>query len=132
MPPRQFVSETPANARLSQSPQKTYARPDVRRTSGREPSATGKEQQPGQVSRPWADAAADVPNVTEREAAVLRQVARGRSNAEIAGALFLTEATVKTYVSRLLTKLNLRDRVQLAVLAYESGLVQAGDRGLDE
>src|SRR5690606_23835460 len=53
---------------------------------------------------------ADVPNVTEREAAVLRQVARGRSNAEIAGALFLTEATVKTYVSRLLTKLNLRPR----------------------
>ncbi len=72
---------------------------------------------------------APLPNVTEREAAVLRQVARGRSNAEIASALFLTEATVKTYVSRLLTKLNLRDRVQLAVLAYESGLVQAGDRG---
>ena len=73
---------------------------------------------------------APLPNVTEREAAVLRQVARGRSNTEIASALFLSEATVKTYVSRLLTKLNLRDRVQLAVLAYESGLVQAGDRDL--
>ena len=77
-------------------------------------------------------AAAPVPralpdDVTERETAVLRLVARGRSNSEIAAALYLSEATVKTYVSRLLTKLDRRDRVQLAVLAYETGLVRAGE-----
>jgi DNA-binding NarL/FixJ family response regulator len=64
--------------------------------------------------------------VTERETEVLRLVASGRSNAEIASALFLSEATVKTYVSRLLTKLGVRDRVQLSVLAYETGLVRPG------
>ncbi len=68
-----------------------------------------------------------LPQVTERENEVLRLIARGLSNSEIAGALFLSEATVKTYVSRLLAKLALRDRVQLAVLAYESGLVRAGE-----
>jgi DNA-binding NarL/FixJ family response regulator len=66
-------------------------------------------------------------DVTERETAVLKLVARGLSNTEIAGELYLSEATVKTYVSRLLTKLDRRDRVQLAVLAYETGLVKAGE-----
>jgi DNA-binding NarL/FixJ family response regulator len=65
-------------------------------------------------------------SLTERETAVLRLVARGLSNTDIADDLFLSEATVKTYVSRLLTKLDRRDRVQLAVLAYETGLVVAG------
>ena len=64
--------------------------------------------------------------VTDRELEVLRLVARGMSNADIGAELFLSEATVKTYVSRLLAKLGQRDRVQLAVLAYESGLVAAG------
>jgi DNA-binding NarL/FixJ family response regulator len=65
--------------------------------------------------------------LSERETGVARLVARGRSNAEIAAELYLSEATVKTYVSRLLTKLDLRDRVQVAVWAYESGLVRVGD-----
>jgi DNA-binding NarL/FixJ family response regulator len=66
--------------------------------------------------------------LSEREKQVLTLVAAGDSNQAIAAALFLSEATVKTYVSRLLAKLRLRDRVQLAVLAYESGLVRAGTR----
>ena len=61
-------------------------------------------------------------------AEVMRLVARGLSNPAVGAELFLSEATVKTYVSRLLAKLHLRDRVQLAVLAYESGLVSAGKR----
>ncbi|MEV5510199.1 response regulator [Streptomyces orinoci] len=61
--------------------------------------------------------------VTQREREVLVLVGRGMTNAEIAEALFITVGTVKTYVSRLLTKLNARDRVQLVILAYESGLV---------
>ena len=64
--------------------------------------------------------------LTEREQEVLRLIAGGRSNAEIAGDLFLGVSTVKTYVNRLLTKLDLRDRTQAVVWAYEHGLVRPG------
>jgi DNA-binding NarL/FixJ family response regulator len=80
------------------------------------------------VSRPQPSPGAprQLEELSERELEVLKLIARGCSNDEIALELFVTRATVKTHVTHILTKLRLRDRVQAVVLAYESGLVQPG------
>lgn len=74
---------------------------------------------------PSRDQTADsgVSRLTERERETLQLIGRGLSNAEIAAALFVTQTTVRTYVSRILSKVGARDRAQLVVVAYESGLV---------
>ena len=81
------------------------------------------------MRRPMPGAAAPdaLAGLTERELEVVRLVARGRSNAEIAGELVVSDATVKTHVARILSKLGLRDRIQVVVLAYETGFVQPGE-----
>lgn len=78
------------------------------------------------VSGAHPDATAESFDLTDRELDVLRLVAKGQSNAEIASELFVSEGTVKTHVARILAKLGVRDRTQAVVLAYERGIVRPG------
>jgi len=75
---------------------------------------------------PGTTAATAAGRLSERELGVVRLVAQGLSNAEIAARLYLSEATVKSHIARILAKLDLRDRVQIAVYAYEHGIVRPG------
>jgi len=79
-----------------------------------------RQQQPDQPLPPALDA------LTQRETEVLRLIARGLSNTEISNNLVIAEQTTKTYVGRILAKLNLRDRAQAVVVAYETGLITPG------
>ncbi|WGW13017.1 response regulator transcription factor [Saxibacter everestensis] len=78
------------------------------------------------VEKDSSGAPSPLERLTERELEVMKEIAQGLSNSEIAAKFFLSEATIKTHVGRILSKLEVRDRVQAVVLAYEQGLVKPG------
>ena len=78
------------------------------------------------IERFAASEGVEMPELTEREQVVLRELARGRSNLEIASGLFVSVETVKSHVASILMKLGVRDRTQAVIVAYESGFVQPG------
>jgi DNA-binding NarL/FixJ family response regulator len=84
------------------------------------------------AAAPPAEPPAALDDLTPRELEVFRLLAKGMSNAEIAAQLFISGATVKTHVTRLLMKLDLRDRVQAVVLAYETGIVRPRARQINK
>ncbi len=92
-----------------------------------DPSVTGQVIGRFAQAGPGVARSERLDELTEREREVLEQIAKGLSNAEIAEALFVSETTVKTHVSNVLSKLALRDRVQAVVFAYEHGLVKPGE-----
>jgi DNA-binding NarL/FixJ family response regulator len=90
------------------------------------PSITRKVIE-GFIARPaHRSSEAELRRLTERETEILRLLATGKSNSELAAKLFLGEGTIKTHVSNVLTKLGLRDRMQAVIFAYESGLIEPG------
>jgi DNA-binding NarL/FixJ family response regulator len=91
-----------------------------------DPSVTGAVIERFASGGPGVVRSEQLEQLTEREREVLEEVAKGRSNAEIAENLFVGESTVKTHVSSVLSKLALRDRVQAVVFAYEHGLIRPG------
>ena len=114
----------------SRTPRREQLVAAVRTVAGGEallaPSVTRRLIEPPTCASPPDDADRRARPLTDREREVLREMAAGLTNAEIAAALYLSPATVKTHVTRILAKLGLRDRVQAVVLAYECGLVRRG------
>jgi DNA-binding NarL/FixJ family response regulator len=111
---RRLIGEFARTARTAGTPQAASQNMDrVGRSGCGEPGAAGVAG--GKLLR----------GLTERELEVLKMVARGRSNAEVAEQLMISPATAKTHVAHLLTKLDARDRIQLVIIAYQSGLVTA-------
>jgi DNA-binding NarL/FixJ family response regulator len=91
------------------------------------PSVTRRLIEQSFKARPALTRSRKLDDLTPREEEVLRLIARGLSNTEIASALFVSEQTVKTHVGKVFAKLGLRDRAQAVICAYETGLVTAGD-----